>query len=394
MAHSEIPLSRPSITEREERLVLEVLRSGRLSIGPMVERFEQLIAERVGTRHAVACSSGTAGLHMVLASLGIGPGDEVVTTPFSFIASANAILYVGAKPVFADICPKSLNADPDAIERAIGPRTKAILAVEAFGNPTHMSEYARIASKHEIFLIEDCCEALGVRHDGRNAGAFGRAGVFGFYPNKQITTGEGGMVVTNDDRLADLCRSMRNQGRAVAGRGSIGTGASGGSWLSHERLGYNYRMSEVNAAIGVAQMERLDEIIAQRQRVANRYMQRLMDVPDLILPTIPEGAEMSWFVFVVRLAAGYTREERDRVIQGLRNHDIGAADYFPCIHLQPFYREAFGFREGQFPIAESVSQRTLALPFFGEMTDREIDLVAQTVQVILGREQLSRGTAR
>jgi perosamine synthetase len=390
MAHHEIPLSRPSITEHEERLVLEVLRSGRLSIGPMVERFEQLTAEKVGVRHAVACSSGTAGLHMVMSALGIGPGDEVITTPFSFIASANAILYVGAKPVFVDICPKTLNADPALIEAAVTPRTKAILAVEAFGNPAHMEAYAKIASKHEIFLVEDCCEALGVKHAGHQAGSFGRAGVFGYYPNKQITTGEGGMVVTNDDRLADLCRSLRNQGRAVAGRGSIAAGSTAGAWLHHERLGFNYRMSEVNAAIGVAQMERLDEIIARRQRVANRYMQRLLDVSDLVLPTIPEGSEMSWFVFVVRLAAGFTREERDRIIKGMRNHDIGAADYFPCIHLQPFYRQAYGFSEGDFPISESVSSRTIALPFFADLTDREIDLVGQTLEVMIGREGLAR----
>tara|TARA_R110000782_G_scaffold101029_12_gene187596 strand:+ start:690 stop:1865 length:1176 start_codon:yes stop_codon:yes gene_type:complete len=390
MAHHEIPLSRPSITEREEALVLEVLRSGRLSIGPMVERFEHLTAQKVGVRHAVACSSGTAGLHMVMSALGIGPGDEVITTPFSFIASANAILYVGAKPVFVDICPKTLNADPALIEAAVTPRTKAILAVEAFGNPAHMDAYAKIASKHEIFLVEDCCEALGVKHAGHQAGSFGRAGVFGYYPNKQITTGEGGMVVTNDDRLADLCRSLRNQGRAVAGRGSIAAGSTAGAWLHHERLGFNYRMSEVNAAIGVAQMERLDEIIAGRQRVANRYMQRLLDVPDLILPTIPEGSEMSWFVFVVRLAAGFTREERDRIIKGMRNHDIGAADYFPCIHLQPFYRQAYGFSEGDFPISESVSSRTIALPFFADLTDREIDLVGQTLEVMIGREGLAR----
>jgi perosamine synthetase len=390
MAHHEIPLSRPSITALEEQLVLEVLRSGRLSIGPMVERFEAMVAQRVGTRHAVACSSGTSGLHMVMNALGIGPGDEVITTPFSFIASANAILFVGAKPVFVDICPKSLNADPKLVEAAITPRTKAILAVETFGNPEHMAAYARIAARHEIVLVEDCCEALGVTHEGRNAGTFGRAGVFGFYPNKQITTGEGGMVVTNDDRLADLCRSLRNQGRAVSGRGSIAPGSTAGAWLHHERLGFNYRMNELSAALGVAQMTRLDEIISARQRVANRYMQQLLDASELVMPTIPDGATMSWFVFVARLAAGYTREERDRVVKGLRNHDIGAADYFPCIHLQPFYRQAFGFREGMFPIAESVSARTLALPFYGDMPERDIDLVAQTVQVMIGRENLSR----
>lgn len=391
MAHHEIPLSKPDISELEESLVLEVLRSGRLSIGPMQERFESLIAQRCGTTHAIACSSGTAGLHMILLALGIGPGDEVITTPFSFIASANAILYVGAKPVFVDICPSSLNANPELIEQAVTPRTKAILAVEAFGNPKYFDEYAKIAAKHEIPLIEDSCEALGTIYQGHNAGSFGRAGVFGFYPNKQITTGEGGMIVTNDDHLADACRSLRNQGRAVAGRGSIQPGTASGSWLHHERLGFNYRMSEINAALGVAQMMRLDELIETRNDTANRYVERLLDVPDLILPTIdPECSVMSWFVFVVRLAAGYTREERDRVIAGLRMHEIGAGDYFPCIHLQPIYQRAMGFTEGTFPIAESVSQRTLALPFFSGMTRRDIDLVAQTLELMISRENLSR----
>lgn len=259
MAHREIPLSKPDITALEEQLVLDVMRSGRLSIGPMQEMFEDLVARRCGTRHGVACSSGTAGLHMVLLALGVGPGDEVVTTPFSFIASSNAILFVGAKPVFVDICPSSLNANPELVEAAITPRTKAILAVEAFGNPRYMDTYAKIAAKYEIPLVEDSCEALGCVYNGRAAGSFGRAGVFGFYPNKQITTGEGGMIVTNDDRLADACRSLRNQGRAVAGKGSIESGSTGGSWLRHDRLGFNYRMSEVNAAMGVGQMQRAED---------------------------------------------------------------------------------------------------------------------------------------
>ncbi len=391
MPHHEIPLSKPDITELEESLVLEVLRSGRLSIGPMQEEFERLVAQRCGSTHAIACSSGTAGLHMILLALGIGPGDEVITTPFSFIASSNAILYVGAKPVFVDICPTSLNANPELIEQAITPRTKAILAVEAFGNPKYFDEYAKISAKHEIPLIEDSCEALGTVYQGHKAGSFGRAGVFGFYPNKQITTGEGGMIVTNDDHLADACRSLRNQGRAVAGRGSIQAGSAGGSWLHHERLGFNYRMSEINAALGVAQMQRLDEMIETRNDTANRYVERLLDVPDLILPTVdPDCSVMSWFVFVVRLAAGYTREERDRVIAGLRMHEIGAGDYFPCIHLQPIYRRAMGFTEGSFPIAESVSQRTVALPFFAGMSSRDVDLVAQTLELMISRENLSR----
>lgn len=371
-------------------MVLKVLRSGRLSIGPMVERFEELVAHRVGVRHAVACSSGTTGLHMAMVALGIGPGDEVVTTPFSFIASSNVILYVGAKPVFVDICPRSLNADPELIEKAITPNTKAILAVEAFGNPEHMDAYARIAAKHEIPLIEDCCEALGTKHKGIAAGAFGRVGVFGFYPNKQITTGEGGMIVTDDERLADLCRSLRNHGRAVEGRGSIAGGSSAGSWLHHERLGFNYRMSEVSAALGVAQMERLDEILRARSDTAEKYIERMAGLSDLILPSIPDDTIMSWFVFVARLSTGYTREERNRVIQGLRMHDIGSSDYFPCIHQQPIYQQAFGYQEGAFPIAESVSGRTIALPFYGWMTDREVDMVVQTLELMISRENLSR----
>ncbi|HYC31188.1 MAG TPA: DegT/DnrJ/EryC1/StrS family aminotransferase [Gemmatimonadales bacterium] len=382
----EIPLSRPDITEHEEDLVLRVLRSGRLSQGPMVAEFERLVAERAGCRHGVAVSSGTDGLHLVLRALGIGPGDEVVTTPFSFVASSNAILMVGATPKFVDVCPSSLNMDPSRIEGAIGPRTKAILAVETFGNPAHMDAYASIAARHEIPLIEDCCEALGARYRGRPCGHFGRAGVFGFYPNKQITTGEGGMIVTDDRRLAEICASLRNQGRPIPKAG----GAELGNWLQHERLGYNCRLDELSAALGVAQMERLDEIIASRQRVARAYVTRLIGRPELILPTVGPDSELSWFVFVVRLATGWGREERDRIIASLRRHDVGAADYFPCIHLQPFYRELFGYREGSYPIAESVSHRTIALPFFSRMSEREVGFVVQTLELMLDRENLSR----
>lgn len=395
MPHQEIPLSKPDITDLEIELVAETLRSGRLSIGPMQERFERLVAARAGTQQAVAVSSGTAGLHLVMQALGVGPGDEVITTPFSFIASSNCILYVGARPVFVDLCPKSLNMDPAQVEAAITPRTRAILAVETFGNPTHMDAYAAIAARHEIPLIEDCCEALGTTYKGRPCGSFGRVGVFGFYPNKQITTGEGGMVVTDDERLADLCRSMRNQGRAVAPSPTPESDPTAvsrtiGAWLRHERLGYNYRLSEVNAALGVAQMRRFDEILAKRRRVAERYIERLMSNPNIMLPTLTPETVMSWFVFVVRLETSYTQEERDRIIKGMRNHDIGAADYFPCIHLQPFYRERFGYKPGMFPIAEAVSTRTLALPFYNDLSDRELDLVVQTLEVMIGRENLTR----
>jgi len=385
MSH-EIPLSRPDITEQEIDAVSAVLRSGRLSIGPVLERFERAVASYTGNDYAVGCNSGTSGLHMAMSALGVGPGDEVITTPFSFIASANPILMVGATPVFVDICPRTLNMDPAKLEKAITPRTKAIVAVETFGNTAYMDQYAQIAARHEIPVIEDCCEALGCTLKGRQAGSFGRIGVFGFYPNKQITTGEGGMIVTNDKRLADLCRSLRSQGRPVGGTASPGTG----NWLSHERLGFNFRMSEVNAALGVVQMERLDGIIAARQRVAEAYFRRLMRIDDLILPTVDDGSTTSWFVFVVRLAPSYGREDRDRIIGGLRRHDVGAADYFPCIHLQPFYRERFGFAPGDFPIAESVSARTIALPFHNDLSAHEVEIVARTLELMIKRENLSR----
>lgn len=394
LAMREIPLSKPDIGPHEEAAVLSVLRSGRLSIGPMVEKFEAQVAQRAACRYGVAVNSGTSGLHLIMKALNIGPGDEVITTPFSFIASSNCILYTGATPKFVDICPRTLNMDPARVQAAIGPRTKAILAVETFGNPAYMDQYAQIAARHEIPLIEDCCEALGTTYKGRPCGHFGRVGVFGFYPNKQITTGEGGMIVTDDHRLAEMCRSMRNQGRPLGWVAphqqteSAAGGTATGSWLKHERLGYNYRLSELNAALGVAQMDRFDDIIRSRQQVARLYYDRLAGHPHLMLPTVDELTAMSWFVFVVRLAPSYTAAERDRIIRGLRIHEVGAADYFPCIHLQPFYQEQFGFQPGMFPIAESVSARTIALPFYAGLTANDVDLVAQELELMLSRENL------
>ena len=386
---SEIPLSQPDITDAEVDAVAAALRSGRLSIGPRQARFEELVADRANRRHGVAVSSGTAGLHLVLEALGVAPGDEVITTPFSFIASANCILFVGATPVFVDIDPHSLNMDPDKVEAAITDRTKAIVAVETFGNPTHMQRLAQIARAHELPLVEDCCEALGGADNGQRVGSFGRAGVFGFYPNKQITTGEGGMIVTDDDRLADLCRSLRNQGRAdMSDPDKEGYANAAGSWLAHERLGYNYRLSELACALGIAQMQRLDEILTARRRVAAMYMQRLMDCQDVVLPNVESTDEMSWFVFVVRLSDVFGRVERDRIITGMRRHEVGAGNYFPCIHLQPFYRKRFDFEEGAFPVAEYVAQRTIALPFFNGMDETHIELVCHTLKVMIQREQL------
>ncbi len=385
---SEIPLSQPDISESDIQAVTSVLRSGRLSIGPRQDLFEQMVAARTKRTHGVAVSSGTAGLHLVLKALGIGPGDEVITTPFSFVASANCILMAGATPVFVDIDPASLNLDPARLEKAITEKTKAIVAVEIFGNPRHMDRIAQIAGAHEIVLIEDACEALGGVHMGKPVGSFGRAAVFGFYPNKQITTGEGGMIVTDDDRLADLCRSMRNQGRPSDAH--KGDANKSGAWLAHERLGYNYRMSEITAALGCSQMERLDAFLDARRNVAGMYMRRLMDFDDLILPNVQPGTEedMSWFVFVVRLSDQYGHTERDRIIQGMRRHEVGASNYFPCIHLQPFYREQFGFKKGDFPASESISERTIALPFFNKMDETQVELVCHTLKVMIQREQL------
>lgn len=383
---AEVPLSSPEITDDDIRAVTMALRSGRLSIGPYQEAFERDVATITDRLEGVACSSGTAGLHMVLLAMGIGEGDEVITTPFSFIASSNCILYVGAKPVFVDIDPKSLNMDPEQIEAKITPRTKAILAVETFGNPEHMEVYRRMADRHEIRLIEDCCEGLGGSWRGRPIGGFGHAGVFGFYPNKQITTGEGGLIVTDDERLASVCRSLRNQGRTTD-EGSVGGVRN---WMRFERLGFNYRMSELQAALGLSQVRRLEGIVEGRQGVARRYMERFLDNHDVILPTVSDDAVMSWFVFVVRLSDQYSVEERDRMIEGMHRHEVGCAPYFPCIHLQPVYRERFGYKEGDFPIAERVSQRTIALPFYTNLSPKDQDFAASTFDLMLSRENIRR----
>ncbi len=382
-----IPLSLPDITDAEVRAVSSTLRSGRLSIGPQVEEFERLMAERIRRPHAIAVNSGTAGLHLALLALGVGPGDEVITPAFSFVASANCILYVGAKPVFVDCDPRTLNVRPSDVERKITAKTKAILGVEVFGNPAGMAELAKLSTKYEIPLIEDACEGLGGRVGTDRIGGFGRVAVFGFYPNKQITTGEGGMIITSDDRIANHCRSMRNHGRAPD---AIESGSGLGAWLDHEVLGFNYRMSEINAALGVAQMRRLDQLLEARQEVAEQYTRRLMGNPDLMVPTVESETLMSWFVYVVRLSDRFTRDDRDEIIEGLRRHEIGASNYFPPIPLLPFYRRQYGYKPGDFPMAESVSQRTLALPFFTRLTPREVDLVCQTLELMMTRVTFAR----
>jgi perosamine synthetase len=373
MDEIQIPLSSPDITEEEIHAVVEVLRTRHLSLGPKGPEFEQSLCRYLGVDHAVATSSGTAALHCCLVALGIGPGDEVVTTPFSFIASSNVIKMVGARPVFADIESSSLNLNVALAQKAITEKTRAVIGVEAFGNPEGMHEIAMLAARYEIPLIEDSCEGLGSSHRGRKVGTFGRCGVFGFYPNKQITTGEGGMVVTNDSKLADICRSLRNQGRDP-----------GGSWLAHARLGYNYRLSDINAALGIVQMQRLPEIIKARQRVAHDYVQLLLDEPHLVLPTISEQTVMSWFVFVVRLTGELDSTDRDAILAYLRNHHIGCSNYFPPIHLQPFYSAEHGFKKGDFPVTEYVADRTIALPFHNRLTHMEMETVVHHLRQAIG----------
>jgi perosamine synthetase len=373
-----IPLSSPDITQQEIDAVTEVMQTSTLSIGPKIELFEQCCAKVSGRRHAVGVSSGTAGLHCCMIAAGIGPGDEVITTPFSFVASANCILYVGATPKFVDIDPQTLNLDTEKLAEAVTPRTKGIVAVEAFGHPGGMMEVESFARKHELVLIEDSCEGFGGRIGERPIGSFGRASVFGFYPNKQITTGEGGMIVTDDDVFADYCRSLRNQGR------------DGMAWLAHQRLGYNYRLSEINAAIGLAQCNRLEEVLDNRRRVAHEYMTRLIDNRYLILPTLQDNTHMSWFVFVVRLNDLFEPDDRDNVIMALRSAGIGCSNYFPPIHLQPYMVEKFGFKPGDFPVCEYVAARTIALPFFGRMTRAQVQRVCTTLDKVLERSIIGR----
>ena len=365
-----IPLSSPDIGEREIELVNQVLRTRWLSMGPMVERFEAAVADFVGARHGVAVSSGTAGLHLAMIAAGLGPGDEVITTPFSFVASANCVLYVGARPVFVDIDERTLNIDPELIETAITPSTRAILPVHVFGQPCAMDRLLEIARRRDLLIIEDSCEALGAEYRGRKAGTFGACGAFAFYPNKQMTTGEGGMLVTDDARWAGLFRSLRNQGRDPSG-----------TWLNHVRLGYNYRLDELSAALGVGQMERIDELLANRDRVAGWYSERLGEIDSVQAPEIaPEVNRMSWFVYVVRLAPEL---DRGSILEALAERGIPARPYFSPLHLQPLYQERLGCGEGDFPVTERVARSTLALPFSGRMTEAQVERVCRVLRELV-----------
>ncbi|QXM06688.1 DegT/DnrJ/EryC1/StrS family aminotransferase [Crassaminicella indica] len=356
-----IPLAKPDITQREIDAVTEVLRSGILSIGPKIEEFEKKIADYIGVKHAVAVNSGTSGLHLVIKALGIGSEDEVITTPFSFISSSNCILFEGATPVFVDIDEKTLNIDIDKIEEKITPKTKAILVVDAFGHPNDMEKINEISKKYNLKVIEDACEALGSEYKGIKCGKNCDVGVFAFYPNKQITTGEGGIIVTDDDEIADLCRSMRSQGRAITG-----------TWLYHERLGYNYRLSELHAALGVVQIDRIEEILQRREAVANTYNQLLKKVEGVTIPYIAKDVnKMSWFVYVIRFAEYI---DRNLVMEELQKRGIGCKPYFTPIHVQPFYQDQV---KEKFEVTERVAAQTIALPFYTGMRKEEIEYVVE-----------------
>jgi perosamine synthetase len=367
---TEIPLSAPWLGEREEELVLETLRSGRLSLGPMVDRFEELLAEQLGAVRVAAVSSGTAGLHLAVRLAGLGPGDEVITTPFSFVASANAILYEGATPVFVDVDPRTLDLDPDAAAAAVTGRTKGILVVDIFGYPAELDPLLGLASSNGLAIIEDACEALGARYRGRPIGAHDHPAVFAFYPNKQVTTGEGGAVAVSSEDEWMLLKSLSNQGRTDTGE-----------WLTHGHFGFNYRLDELSAALGVAQLERLDETLERRSAVAARYAELLGGLDGVELPAADDDDHVrSWFVYVVRLADGV---DRDAVMAHLAEAGVASKPYLPCIHLQPYWRERFSTREGMFPVAEGASRRSLALPFHTQLAAVDQERVAEALAAAL-----------
>jgi perosamine synthetase len=375
-----IPLSKPVIGEREEQLVLDTLRSGRLSLGPMLTRFEDDFASRLGVPDASAVSSGTAGLHLALRAAGVQEGDEVITTPFSFVASANSILYERARPVFVDIDEHTFNLDPQAAAAAVTDRTAGVMPVHIFGYPADLPAFEEMAARHGLFIVEDACEALGAVHaDGTPVGARGHLAVFAFYPNKQMTTGEGGIVACSTREAKERIDSERNQGRAPDM-----------SWLDHDRLGFNYRLSDVACALGIAQLERLDELLAGRERVARLYGEALAGVEGIELPYPDTGGDRrSWFVYVVKLPADV---DRDGAIEALRERGIDAKPYLPAIHLMSFYRDRFGHREGEFPVCEDVSRRSLALPFFPQLTEGEVGQVAEALSEVLAEARLSRAS--
>jgi len=388
----EIPLSRPDITELEIQAVTDVLKTPHLSLGPKLREFEEKLAHYVGTKYAVAVNSGTSALHLALLSCNIAPEDEVITTPFSFVASANCALFVNATPRFVDIALDDFNIDVDKmtdfienqcyfdqqtgrlINKNTNKRVRAILPVHVFGHACKMEPIKKLADYYQLTLIEDACEALGTEYQNQKVGTSGEVGVFAFYPNKQITTGEGGAVVANSAEITRLCRSYRNQGRSDQAQ-----------WLEHDRLGYNYRLSDINCALGIAQLQRLDEILNKRETVARLYNEKLARFDEIYTPIFPTEGRKSWFVYVIRLSEKFSRNDRDEILKGLRKRGVACRNYFSPIHLQPFYQKMFGYKKNDFPITEHISDRTIALPFFNNLSEVQVDYVAQQMGEALAR---------
>ena len=369
MTEMRIPLSSPDVNEEDIAAVTSVMRGSRLSLGPVLDEFERAFAAYIGVPHAVGVSSGTAGLHLALLALGIGPGDEVIVPSFTFVAAANAIRYVGALPVFVDIDPVTLNMDAVCVEKAVTPRTRALMIVHTFGLPADLDALMKIASRHDLKVIEDACEAIGAEFDGLKVGSYGDVGVFAFYPNKQITTGEGGMLATKDAEVAATMRSLRNQGRRPSD-----------DWLEHSDLGYNYRISEMNSALGLSQLKRVESILSRRAEIAAEYHRRLRDYSAFNLPLLTAARRtISWFVYVLRLNANFGATERDAIRTYLIEQGIGCGRYFAPIHLQLAYRSMYPLPV-ELTVTEAESARTLALPFFNRITNGEIAEVCGTLQ--------------
>jgi len=364
-----IPLSRPDITKREIESVVGVLKTPYLSLGPAQEKFQKKFARYVGTQYAEAVNSGTSALHLVMKSLGIKKGDEVITSPYSFIASSNCILFNRAKPVFVDIDPETLNIDARKIEKRITKKTRAILAVHIFGMPADMPAINKIAKKYGLKVIEDACEAVGAEINGKKVGNFSDAAVFAFYPNKQITTGEGGMIVTDNRRIAEMCRSLKNQGRGIKGR-----------HFGFLRLGYNYRLSDINCALGIAQLERINGILKKREQIATAYNNEIRDIEELKPLCVKKGYRRSWFVYVVKLNKKFSLNDRNKIIAFLEKKGIECGKYFPAIHLESFYREAFKFRRGDYPVTEETADRTFALPFCNNLEKKAIRFISGSLK--------------
>ena len=378
-----IPLSRPDITDLEREAVMQVLRTPHLALGPKLREFERAMADYHGRRHAVAVNSGTSGLHLAMIALGLEAGQEVITTPFSFVASTNCILYENGTPRFVDIDPDTWNIDITRLDAAVTPRTRGILPVHVFGLPCDMKAIREFAAARDLWVVEDACEAVGAYSRDTLSGSASDIAVLAFYPNKQLTTGEGGMVLTDDDGHAEIMRSVHNQGRS-----------SSDDWLSHERLGYNYRMSDIQAALGLAQLSRIDEIMARRAQVARWYDERLADCDWLSGQAVPDGTRKSWFVYVVKLDASFDRTGRDAILAGLGEREIGCSNYFSPIHLQPFMRERLGTGKGDLPITEDVADRTIALPFFNNLGEAEVDHVCDSLCEIAASVTRSGATGR